>query len=106
MIKDEERLSNLGLVHLWKRRLRLELINICKYLNGGGRQMDEARLFSAVCSDRSKSNGLKLVYRKLHTKMQKNFLMVRVTEHWDRLPSEDVQTPSVEIFKTCGCLPV
>jgi len=33
--------------------------------------------------------------------MQKNFFMGTVKEHWNRLPSEVVETPSMEIFKTC-----
>ena len=47
----EESLSNLGLISLGKRRLRGDLINVYKYLKGGGRQMDEAMLFLAVCSE-------------------------------------------------------
>ena len=31
--------------------------------------------------------------------MQKNFFMVRVMEHWSRLPVEVVESPSMEIFK-------
>ena len=62
--------------------------------------MDEARLL-VVCSKGTSSNGLKLEHRKFHTNMQKNFVMVRVTEHWNRLPREAVESPSLEIPKTC-----
>ena len=49
-------------------------------------------------SNRTRSNGLKLEHRKLHTNMQKNFFVVRVAEHWNRLPREVVESP-MEIFK-------
>ena len=52
--------------------MRGDLINVYKYLKGGGRQMDEARLFLVVCSNRTKSNGLKIEHRKFSTNMQKN----------------------------------
>ena len=32
--------------------------------------------------------------------MQKSFFTVRVMEHWNRLPREAVESPSMEIFKT------
>ena len=60
--------------------------------------MDEARLFLVMCSSRT-SNGLKLEHRKFHTNTWKNLLMVKVIEHWNRLPREVVE-PSMEIFKT------
>ena len=62
--------------------------------------MDESRLFLVVCSDKTSRNSLKLEYRKFHTNMWKNFFMVMVTEHWNRLPREVVKFPSMEIFKT------
>ncbi|KGL78172.1 hypothetical protein N309_02626, partial [Tinamus guttatus] len=45
-------------------------------------------------------NGYKLKHRKFHLHIRKNFLTVRVTEPWNRLPRESVESPSLEIFRT------
>ena len=63
--------------------------------------MDEARLFSALYTNRARSNGLKLEHRKFHTNIRKDFFTIRVMEHWNRLPREVVESPSMEILMTC-----
>ena len=62
--------------------------------------MDEARLFLVVCSDRTRSNSLKLEHRKFHTNTGKNFSTVRVTELCNRLHRGVVDALSLEAFKT------
>jgi len=42
----------------------------------------------------------KLKHRKFQLKMRKNCFTLRVMEHWNRLPREVVESPSLEIFKT------
>lgn len=58
------------------------------------------RHFLVVLSDRTEGNERELEHGKIPTNMQKNFVAVRVTEHWNSLPSEVMESPSLEILTT------
>ncbi|PKU44030.1 hypothetical protein llap_5678 [Limosa lapponica baueri] len=95
----EDRLRELGLFCLEKRRLQGDLRAAFHYLKGAYRRDGEG-LFIRECSNRMRGNVFKLKEGRFRLGIRKKFFTVWVLRCWNKLPREAVDAPSLEVFKT------
>ena len=65
-----------------------------RWWQGGG------KLLSGY-NDRKRQNDLKLCQWWFRFDIRKNFILEREVMHWNRLPRETVESPSLEVFNKC-----
>ncbi len=94
----EERLSNLNMFSLEKRRLRGKLIECFKILNSFT-NVDTSKLFMIDDTLRTRNNGIKLKCRQVNSDYTKVFFSNVVVREWNKLPPSVVQCNTIDFFK-------
>ena len=92
----EERLRELGLFSLEKRRLCGDLLAAFQYLKGPTRKLERDFLQGPVVKGQG---GMALKEGRFRLDIKTKFFTVRVVRHWNRLPREAMAAPSLEVFK-------
>ena len=87
----EDRLRELGLFSLEKRRLWEDLIVAFQYLNESYKKEGD-RLFRKVYGDRTRGNDSKLKEDRFGLDIRKKSFTVKVVRYWNRLPREVVDS--------------
>ena len=94
----EGKLREVTLFSLEKRRLRGDLIVAFQDLKGTYKKAGEG-LFTRARRKRTRGNSFKLEEGRFRLDIREKFCTVRVIRHWSRLPSEAVNTPSLEVLQ-------
>jgi len=94
----EERLRELGLFSLEKAERGPHK---CLEISAGWGSGGWGQTLSSGAQRQDKRQRAQTEAQKFQLNMRKNFFPLRVTEHWNSLPREVVESPSLEIFHTC-----
>jgi len=74
------------------------MVPFFQYLKGTYKKAKKG-LFIRAGSKRMRGNGFKLEENRFRLYIRKKFFTVRAVRHWNRLPREDVDAPTLEAFK-------
>ena len=95
----EERLDQLNLFSLRKRRLRGKLIECFKILKGFT-NVEFDKLLLVDDATRTRNNGYKLKSRQVRSDVTKFFFTNDIVKEWNKLPKSVVQCNTITSFKT------
>ena len=93
----QKRLEHLNLYSLEKRRLRGQLIETFKILNGIDK-IDYRNLFT-LSGNQTRTNGWKLELKRFNTSHCGNFFTYKIPSLWNRLPVDVVNSSTINQFK-------
>ena len=54
-----------------------------------------------MAGDRTRGNNLKLCWERFRLDIRINSFTESVFKHWNRLPRDVVESPSLDVFKNC-----
>jgi len=97
-MSSEKQLRSVGLSSLKSRSLSGDLAALYSFLRRGSRK-ESTELFALILSARTRGNGSKLHQGNFRLDTGKHFFTETVAKHWNKLPREVVNAPSLSVFK-------
>ena len=94
----EERLKELNLFSLTKRRIRGDLIEVFKIFKGYS-NLDANKYFTIDHTNLTRNNGFKITPKRFKSHEAKHYFFNRIVNIWNKLPSEIVNSNTIESFK-------
>ena len=94
----KDRLRELSLISLEKRRIQGDIFAVFQYLKRAYKK-EGSQLFERVDNSRTRENRFKLKEGRLRLNIGGKFFTMRVVRCWNKLPREAVHASFLEVFK-------